>query len=69
MLILGILWGLAWGWALARALRSVYNDTVIEISLTIGASYLCARGPSKSDLRACSRRPAFCLPRAAGASG
>ena len=41
MLVLGILWGLLWGWGLARMLRSVYNDTVIEISLTIGCSYLC----------------------------
>lgn len=41
MLLFGLLWGLAWGWMLSRMLRSVYNDRLVEISLTIGASYLC----------------------------
>jgi hypothetical protein len=41
MLVFGILYGCLWGVFLARMLRSVYNDKVVEISLTIAASYLC----------------------------
>ena len=41
MLVLGIILGAFWGAVLCRTLRSVYNDVIIEIALTIGCSYLC----------------------------
>ena len=41
VLVFGLFLGVLWGFVLCRTLRRVYNDVIIEISLTIGCSYLC----------------------------